>query len=295
MMSYTNCLEVSAQCPVTATALGYAPSLPGNATLLAVFSLVVVAQLIQGIGWKTWGFMTAFVFGSLIEVIGYSGRLMLHSNPWSQSGLVTQMFCLTVGPIFYSAGIYLCYSHLVESFKPTTSRIHSTLYPWISASTNILPFIFQANGSILEANAIRTGSDPKSGTHLTIAGLVFQIFTMLLFGGLCLEFGVRAHLERHFFDPSTGGLRSLKRFRYFWVALAYAYVLTMIRCIYRVVELSGGVNGTLARKETTFIALEGVMVLAVGYAMSLIHPGYVFRAKREGNEKILSDDEKSIL
>jgi hypothetical protein len=70
MTSYTNCLKVSAECPVTATAYGYAPSLPANATLLAVFSLVLVAQLIQGVGWKTWGFMTAFVVGSLIEVIG---------------------------------------------------------------------------------------------------------------------------------------------------------------------------------------------------------------------------------
>ena len=70
MTSYTNCLKVSAGCPVTAAAFGYVPSLPANATLLAVFSLVLVAQLIQGAGWRTWGFMTAFVLGSLIEVIG---------------------------------------------------------------------------------------------------------------------------------------------------------------------------------------------------------------------------------
>jgi hypothetical protein len=70
MATYKDCLEVSAQCPVTATAYGYAPSLPANATLLAVFSLVLLAQLIQGVGWKTWGFMTAFVLGNLMEVIG---------------------------------------------------------------------------------------------------------------------------------------------------------------------------------------------------------------------------------
>jgi hypothetical protein len=37
------------------------------------------------------------------------------------------------------------------------------------------------------------------------------------------------------------------------------------------------------------------MILAAGYTMSLIHPGYVFKARPAGNEKILSDDEKSIL
>ena len=135
---------------------------------------------------------------------------------------------------------------------------NSLLYPLISASINILQFILQASGSILTADTVRTGSNTKIGTHLTIAGLIFQIFTMLLFGILCFEFGIRAHLDRKLLDPATEGLRRMKRFRYFWVALAYAYTLTMIRCVYRVVEFSGGVDEKLARNETTSIALEGV-------------------------------------
>jgi hypothetical protein len=70
MASYADCFQLSAQCPVTASALGYVPSLPANATFLAVFSLVAVVQLMQGIAWKTWGFMNAFVLGSLLEIIG---------------------------------------------------------------------------------------------------------------------------------------------------------------------------------------------------------------------------------
>lgn len=100
MASYANCSHVSAQCPISATVYGYAPSLSVNATLLTAFSLIMVVQLIQGVAWKTWGFMIIFVLGSLCEVIGklellselktklmvekgYSGRLMLHSNPWN--------------------------------------------------------------------------------------------------------------------------------------------------------------------------------------------------------------------
>jgi hypothetical protein len=70
MANYTNCLYVSAQCPVTSTVYGYTPSLLANTTLLSVFSLVAVVQLIQGVAWKTWGFMIAFVLGSWCEVIG---------------------------------------------------------------------------------------------------------------------------------------------------------------------------------------------------------------------------------
>lgn len=37
------------------------------------------------------------------------------------------------------------------------------------------------------------------------------------------------------------------------------------------------------------------MVLAAAYAMSLLHPGYVFRSGNEGKMESLSDDEKNIL
>lgn len=102
MASYTNCFEVSEQCPATASALGYTPSLPANVTLLAIFGLIGIVQLIQGAAWKTWGFMTAFVLGSMIEIFGefkrppkactlltikgYFARLILNINPWSHIG-----------------------------------------------------------------------------------------------------------------------------------------------------------------------------------------------------------------
>jgi hypothetical protein len=70
MASYANCFQVSAQCPISATAYGYVPSLPINATFLTVFGLLAVVQLMQGVAWKTWGFMIALVLGSLCEVIG---------------------------------------------------------------------------------------------------------------------------------------------------------------------------------------------------------------------------------
>jgi hypothetical protein len=37
------------------------------------------------------------------------------------------------------------------------------------------------------------------------------------------------------------------------------------------------------------------MVLAAGYAMSLVHPGYVFKGLSVITEKILSEDEASFL
>lgn len=108
------------------------------------------------------------------------------------------------------------------------------------------------------AEAIRYHLDLKKGTRLIIAGLAFQIFTLILFGMLCLEFGLRAYLNRYKINPFPKGIRLLNRLRFFWVSLTYAYVLIMVWYIYRVAGLSDNWNGKLIRNETIFIVLEGV-------------------------------------
>jgi hypothetical protein len=70
MANYTSCFGVSDACPVSATVYGYTPTLPANATLLSIFSLVAVVQFLQGIMWKSGGFMIVFVIGSLLEIVG---------------------------------------------------------------------------------------------------------------------------------------------------------------------------------------------------------------------------------
>jgi hypothetical protein len=77
MLAYASCNRVSDQCPVSETVLGYTPSLPINATLLAMFSLVIVAQLVKGTHYRTWTFMTAMLLGSACLVMGESNLYVL--------------------------------------------------------------------------------------------------------------------------------------------------------------------------------------------------------------------------
>lgn len=43
---------------------------------------------------------------------GYGGRLMLHNDPFSDSGFKLQIVLLTFAPAFLAAGIYLNLKHL---------------------------------------------------------------------------------------------------------------------------------------------------------------------------------------
>lgn len=182
------------------------------------------------------------------------------------------------------------------------SRLSSDIYPMISAACNILPFLLQISGAAILSNDIYKGQSLTRGANLMIAGLSFQILTLVLFGVLCIEYAIRVHCQPELFDQLTLRTRSTKRFRFFWLAISFSSVLVMIRCIYLVTALSLGWRGTLMQSEVKFLVLDGAyvqfdlynltciliclrMVVATGYALSIVHPGYVFQQAPENNEK----------
>ena len=75
----------------------------------------------------------------------------------------------------------------------------------------------------------------------------------------------------HFF-----GLRTQTLTRKSKPALIVAVVAVFVRSCFRVAELKGGFNGSLANDEVTFMILEGAMVSIAALAMTVVHPGFVF-------------------
>lgn len=69
-------------CPMSEAYVFYVPSLAGNALYAAIFGLLLAAQLVLGIRYKTWGFMAGLCGGLILEVIGYAGRIQMHYNPF---------------------------------------------------------------------------------------------------------------------------------------------------------------------------------------------------------------------
>jgi hypothetical protein len=70
-------------CPIRWANVQYVPSLAGNATYLSIFAILLVAQLYLDIRNRTWGFLTGMVIGGLLEIAGYLGRVLLHSDPFN--------------------------------------------------------------------------------------------------------------------------------------------------------------------------------------------------------------------
>lgn len=134
-MSSSDCTEVGPNCPADNSSLSYPPSLAANIIFAALFGFSLILHIFLGWRLRTWSFLAAYILGSSAETAGYIGRILLHSNPYNlntrvysmnlgtllqslltyyQSFLV-QIVCLTMGPAFYSAGLYLCLARMYVS------------------------------------------------------------------------------------------------------------------------------------------------------------------------------------
>lgn len=100
------------ECPVELSVYGYRASLPFSATLIALYALCAVVQTYMGWRYKTWSFMAAMLLGCITEILGYVGRIMMWQNPWGNNGFVMQIVLITIGPVFFSAAIYVQLSQM---------------------------------------------------------------------------------------------------------------------------------------------------------------------------------------
>jgi hypothetical protein len=157
----------------------------------------------------------------------------------------------------------------------------------------VLSLVLQAAGGALAATSNAANGGGNTGLNVMIAGLVFQVVSLLLFAGLAVDFAVsvwrgarsyaalrRSNMPGQASGPAYPYLASArkvspKRIKMFSGALAVATLAVFVRCVFRVAELKEGFNGHLANDEVTFMILEGPMIMVAGVALTVFHPGWV--------------------
>lgn len=138
--------------------------------------------------------------------------------------------------------------------------------------------------------ASHQNKSPDNGDHIMVAGLAFQVFTLLVFMLLCLDFTLKTLRRMRTMgdaalDPRHAQLRQSLLFRAFLLALSLATLCIFIRSVYRVVELGEGWQGALIKNQNLFIGLEGVMVIVACLALNAFHPGICFREGYDLSQK----------
>ncbi|PYI28060.1 RTA1-domain-containing protein [Aspergillus indologenus CBS 114.80] len=273
MTGTSNCTEVTPQCPVSATTYGYRPNLGGNCLFAAIFGLCAVYQLVAGIRSRQKMFAIALTVGCVMELIGYTGRIKMHKNPWDSGGFETQIICLILAPSFVAAGIYWSLKHIVMVLAPEKSLLRPDLYPLIFVGCDIGSILLQAaGGELLDA-----------GNNIMIAGIAFQVATMAACGVLAAIFVVRLVREGRpeaVLRDEKMSPRETRLFKYFCFGEVLAYVTVLIRCIYRLPEMVGGWGNPLMQNEKEFMILDGAMVAIAVITLTVLHPLYTCRFLR---------------
>lgn len=128
------------------------------------------------------------------------------------------------------------------------SRLRPKLFYYIFIPCDIVSLVLQAAGGALSSTS--NGSSDV-GVNIALAGLGFQVFTLAVFTGLCVDY---AHHSRSVWHC----IRLSRRFLVFLTSLGLATTLIFVRCCYRLYELNGGYSrdSKALRDQDLFIALE---------------------------------------
>ena len=155
---------------------------------------------------------------------------------------------------------------------------------------DVISLVLQAVGGALASTASHNGGSTKTGDDIMLAGLSFQVFTLIVFMACAADFAARAARRTRALgaaaaldqSASARALRRSRRFRGMLAALALATVCIFWRSVYRVAELSRGWTGPLMRRQDLFIGFEGVMIVVACVALNLFHPSVCFGEMMEG-------------
>ena len=215
---------------------------------------------------------------------------MLHHNPWSETGFDIQICCIIIAPAFLAAGIYLTLKHIILEIGPEYSRLKPRFYTWIFICCDLFSLVLQGSGGGIASGADNGSKAQKAGNNLMMAGICFQVFTLLVFGALSTDFILSARKNRNSWSQSAVSLTSRSSFKFFVMGMFVAYITIFIRCVYRIAEMANGWGNSIMQDEGEFIAFEGVMILIATAALTICHPGFLFpEMQQHGKTPVVSE------
>ena len=178
------------------------------------------------------------------------------------------MFC--IAPTFFTAGIYVILGRMIAIAGPGVSPIGPVWYLWIFCTVDVISLVIQAVGGGMAAVAFNSEppTNTKPGTNTMVAGIDFQLASVVIFSCLFFLFLYRASVKL-----GLPAFKNDKDMKFLVLVTSFSILLIIMRSIYRTVELAGGWTGHVIETERYFIALDGAAMAALVIAFNILHPG----------------------
>ncbi|KAI5855008.1 RTA1 like protein-domain-containing protein [Durotheca rogersii] len=252
-------------------------SLASNVVFLALFALLIPVTLGLGVKYRGSIFATAVATGLALEVLGYVGRVILlphHDFHPSASAFALFLTGTTTAPTLICGAVFLAATRVVVVYGEEFRTWRPVWYQLFFYGLITAAFVLEVAGSVLSAVG-ESAEQVDTGAHVLIAGLVIQLVALVIFVGHGTLFAISVLLKRHSLDPKFAGIYTGASFKALLSALSFAILLLVIRTAYRIIAVAEGYSSSVARSETLFLILDGLMVLLAILALLAFFPGRV--------------------
>jgi hypothetical protein len=138
------------------------------------------------------------------------------------------------------------------------------------------PLTLPRAGTAMAASA--SASSSNTGNTVILIGLITQVITLSIFGLLALDvlLRIRKHSSYHLTTTKHIHSTTSTSLKNIIIAIGVAYVLILIRCVYRIPEMAGGWSNKVMQDQVLFVLLDGVMCVLAVMVLNVWHPGVLF-------------------
>lgn len=248
----------------------YTPTLALNILAIVIFGLCLILHTIRFYQYRLWAFCSLLLLTTVFEIVGYAFRLQSSpppvGNPYKVINFVIQYFFIVVAPVFLSAAIYTVLTSLIDALGQNLSPfgLKKKLILSFFVTSDVIATITQVVGAALIGNAESNDKSSETPNNILLAGLVYQVFTFLLF--LVLLFVFLSKARKATTSTGAGGMMQ------FSGALVVSSLLVYLRTIFRLAETAEGVGGYASTHEAFFGALEFAPIVISILILGWWHP-----------------------
>lgn len=147
-MASTSSTCNSASC--TRIFLTHSPTLPGNVTILTLFAILIPIALALGIKYRSLAFATTIATGLALEVVGYIGRILLHTNPNTNNvNFAVFLVGTTLGPTCICGAMFLVMPRIIAVYGVEYQTWRSAWYLFFFSALTTGAFILELAGSVV--------------------------------------------------------------------------------------------------------------------------------------------------
>ncbi|KAL7918703.1 hypothetical protein ACQKWADRAFT_232008 [Trichoderma austrokoningii] len=251
------------------------PCIGGSAVFLALYAFLTPVSFYQGYRFRTPGFSALLATGLCFEVLGFLGRMLLQGGRGHQGYFALALLGSVLGAAFMCSAMSIVLPHILAVFGDRHTACQSpfiALFPGalliVSLVLNIIGIVFAAYGY--------GGVSRDRGADIIAGGLGAQAFLLLVISAVYACFIMHLRSEAEAPNPAHSYIYHSSRFSLFLRYMAMTAFLLFGHTIYRIFEMTGGIDGTLFQSEPAFMVMDALVPFLASLLLTVAHPGAAF-------------------